>query len=389
VPPDEAILFGLCLCGYLFTGSLATLFPSIMPALIQGFGLKLAVVALIFPANSAGTLIGGVLTGIWSDRVGRKPFFCGSALLSGVGLMGAFSAHHWPLFVASYLLIGVAQGALSNSINALVLDLSALSNRGKALNSLHGLYSLGATVSPFIIRAALGSTMNWRSVLFGAAVIWLALSLAAIGFRYPAPRIRSVQRRAFQAGLLTNSLFAMLFVIAFLYNGVAWSLLGWVKETLQRAGAHPAFASGMISLFYLGLTVGRFACATFSERLGYGKTLLLCAVGTTLAYPIATFGAQAWWIACGVFLNGLFLSGLYPIALACATRLFPNRTGTVTGTMAVAMTLGAALPPYWTGVIGGQWGLSIALRLNYALVLFLTGISIAVLRREARRQVQA
>src|SRR5579859_118268 len=149
---DEVVLFGLCLCGYLFIGSLATLFPSIMPAVIRGFGLQLAAVGLIFPASSVGSLIGAVLTGIWSDRVGRKPFFCGSALLSALSLLGAFGAPSWPLFVGSYLVLGAAQGALSNSINALVLDIAAGRCRGKALNGLHGLYSLGATVSPFIIK---------------------------------------------------------------------------------------------------------------------------------------------------------------------------------------------------------------------------------------------
>src|SRR5579862_2812461 len=103
----EVVLFILCLCGYLFTGSLATLFPSIMPALIQGFRLKLAVVGLIFPASSVGSLIGAVLTGIWSDRVGRKPFFCGSALLSALSLLCAFGSHRWYLFVGSFLLLGV------------------------------------------------------------------------------------------------------------------------------------------------------------------------------------------------------------------------------------------------------------------------------------------
>src|SRR5262245_33422404 len=112
---DESVLLVLCLCGYFFIGSLATLFPSIMPAVIRGFGLSLAAVGAIFPASAVGSLIGGMLTGIWSDRVGRKPFFCGGALLSGFCLLGAFTARQWPLFVGCFLLLGIAQGALSNS----------------------------------------------------------------------------------------------------------------------------------------------------------------------------------------------------------------------------------------------------------------------------------
>lgn len=71
---QEVVLTGLCLSGYFFTGCLATLFPSILPAIIQGFGLSLAKAGQIFPASAVGTLLGGILTGIWSDRVGARCF---------------------------------------------------------------------------------------------------------------------------------------------------------------------------------------------------------------------------------------------------------------------------------------------------------------------------
>jgi FHS family glucose/mannose:H+ symporter-like MFS transporter len=383
---EERILTLLCLGGYFFIGSLATLFPSILPDVLRGFGLRLAAVGLIFPASSVGGLMGGVLAGIGSDRIGRKPFMWGSALLSGLGLLGAYTAHRWPLFVGCFLVLGIAQGALSNSINALVLDLHSL-RRGTALNALHGLYSLGATVSPFCIQWALGPTRNWRAVLLALACVWLALSLAALGFPYPSANPTGVQRRTFLWTLLGNGLFGMCFTIAFLYNGVAWALLGWIKESLQQGGVKTGLASSMISVFYLGLTAGRLACASFSERLGYGKTLLLCAVGTSVAYPLATFSQRPVWFTSGVLLSGLFLSGLYPTALASATRLFPAIPGTVTGMLSLAMTLGGALPPWWTGVLGSAWSLSSALRFNYLLVLPLLGIGLYVLRHE--RDVEA
>jgi len=384
---DQRALTVLCLACYFFIGTLATLFPSILPAVIRGFGLSLAAAGLVFPANSVGSLIGGVLTGIWSDRIGRRPFLFGSALLSGLSLLGASSARHWPLFVGCFLILGAAQGALANSTNALVLDLNVLRQR-KALNTLHGLYSLGATVSPFVIKWALGPGINWRAVVFWTACVWLGLSLTALGFHYPPATATRAGQRAFRMSLLFEGPFALLFAVAFCYNGVAWALLGWVKEYLQGAGARPAFASGMISLFYLGLTLGRFACARISEQLSDGKTLLILAIGTTLAYPLATFGSTPFAIACGVFLSGLSLSGLYPTALACATRIFPSIPGTVTGTLSVAMTLGGSLPPWWTGAIGGAYGLAYALRFNYLLVLPLISIGLVLRKQETPRRAE-
>ncbi|MCC6443400.1 MAG: MFS transporter [Armatimonadetes bacterium] len=382
---DEKALTALCLGSYFFLGTLAILFPSILPSVVQGFGLKYGEAGLVFPASSVGSLIGGILTGLWSDRVGRKPFLFASAFLSGLALIGAFRAGQWALFVASFLLLGLAQGALSNSINALVLDISA-GRRGKALNTLHALYSLGATVSPFFIKWLLGPGTEWRRVLFAAAWVWLALSLAALAFRYPSPSAQaaSSQKKTFRFGLLAHGLFALLFAVAFLYNGVAWALLGWVKEFVQRAGARPELTAAMLSIFYLGLTAGRFSCAHISGRLGYGRTLFWCGVGTALAYPLAVFASVPAVIAAGVLLSGLFLAGLYPTALAYCTRLFPGIPGTVTGTMSIAMTMGGALPPWWTGKIGDGWGLASALRLNYLMVLPLVGIGWYLWQQERR-----
>lgn len=62
--------------------------------------------------------------------------------------------------------------------------------------------------------------------------------------------------------------------------------------------------------------------------------------------------------------------------------MYPSLLGTVTGTLSLAMTLGAALPPWWTGVVGEMRGQSFALRLNYLLVLPLLGIGLYLRRWE-------
>jgi fucose permease len=279
----------------------------------------------------------------------------------------------------------LAQGAFSNAINALMLDLSSL-RHGKALNSLHGWYSLGAMASPYLIQWGLGPGMHWRTVLFAAGCVFLIFGMVSLCLPYPSMSGAEAPSRRFQWALLGNSLFAMLFAIAFLYNGLAGSLLGWIKELLLRMGERPELSTGVLSLFYLGLAAGRFACASFAERLGYGRTLMLCIAGTVLAYPMATFGRHPFWIASGVLLCGLSLSGLYPVAMAYGTRLFPAAAGTVIGTMSGALTLGSSLPPWWTGMIGGAWNLSAALRLNYLMVVPLIGIGIYLLREPGREQ---
>jgi FHS family Na+ dependent glucose MFS transporter 1 len=373
------------MAAYLCVGSIAALVPSLLPSAIREFRLPLAVAGRIFPAMAVGSLVGGLLAGVCSDRIGRRPFVVGSATLVAVWLLIASCAHTWLAFMGAFLLVGLAQGALSIGLNALVMDLNAR-RHGKAINTLHGMYSLGATVSPLLIARLLGGAQNWRTPLIWAASAWLLLSGITALFRYPTSGTIQVRTPALRFNLLRlgqRSALLPLFALAFLYNGVSWSLLGWVKVYVQQQGVRSSLLSGgMISLFYAALTVGRFSCAHLSERLGYSKTLLLCAVGASCCYPLVAFGGNPVWTAAGTFLSGLFLSGLYPTALAYATRRFPEIAGTIAGSMAAALTVGSMLPPWWTGVVAGAHGLPFAIKLNYALVVPLIGIALYLRRRE-------
>jgi fucose permease len=375
----------LCLAGYFFVGSIAVLLPSLLPLVIREFGLTLAVAGRIYPAMALGGLAGGMLAGVCSDRMGRRPFIVGSAGLVGVSLLVASKVHSWLPFMEAFLLVGLAQGALSIGINALVLDLNA-GRRGKAINTLHGVYSLGATISPVFIAWLAATAPSWRVALLGTVPAWMLLGVAAALFRFPVSvvplaRTPSLRFNLFRQG--RRSVLLPLLALAFLYNGASWSLLGWIKVYIQQQGVRSGLLSGtMISLFYGALTLGRFSCALIAERLGYSRTLLLCAVGASCSYPLVISGHGPAWVAAGVFLSGLFLAGLYPTALAYATRRFPETAGTVAGSMAAALTLGSMLPPWWTGVVAGARGLPFAIGLNYALVVPLLGIALYLHRRQ-------
>ena len=146
--------------------------------------------------------------------------------------------------------------------------------------------------------------------------------------------------------MLRNAGFLSLFLIAFIYNGVAYSLLGWVAVFMQEsAGLSTFYSISMISVFYVALTAGRFLCAAYAERLGYGATLLILAAGLVLTYPLVVFSTTTAPLVIGIFFTGLTLSGLFPTALAYGTRLYPQQSGAVTGLLNVAMIAGAMLPP--------------------------------------------
>lgn len=419
----------LGLTGYLFIGTAAVLIPSVMPFISDEYmatGLTLTAIGLIFPARAVGGILGNLLAGAASDRLGYSKLVWVAALALAVSMALTAAARAWLLFLVGFALISIVQASLTTGINAMVADANRES-RARALNVLHGVYAVGATISPLIFGVVLEQGMPWRWAMAATGLIWLvygagALFLTRVVFppsaqssetATAASKVEREQgldaeeektpkggvmaavlssvwvelRKALSAnlGMLRNAGFLSLFLIAFIYNGVAFSLLGWVALFMQEsAGLSTFYSISMISVFYIALTAGRFLCAGYAERLGYAATLLILAVGLALTYPLVVFSTAAAPLVIGIFLTGLTLSGLFPTALAYGTRLYPQQSGAVTGILNVAMIAGAMLPPLWTGLFSDLWSFQTALGINYVMAFLLVAVCLYLARIEPR-----
>lgn len=380
----------LGLAGYLLIGMAAVLIPAVMNAITAEFtatGLTLAAIGLIFPARAVGGLLGNLLAGIGSDRFGRGRLVWLAALLLGCALVLAALTGQWLFFVAGLFVVSGAQSALSTGINAMIADANR-ETRARALNTLHGVYGVGAAISPLLIGSLLTAGVPWRWALGGSGLLWLIYSVVVyLLYREESSTADRPQRQSLAWHMLREGPFLALFFIAFAYNGVAWSLLGWIAVFMEQSAGLSTFLSiSMITLFYVALTVGRFLCAAYAERIGYAVTLLILAIGITLTYGLVVWGNPLV-VAVGVFLTGLSLSGLFPTTLAYGAQRYPEQTGAVSGILNVAMTMGSMVPPVWTGMIAERWSFQVALGVNYVMVLPLIFLAL-YLGRQARAMTQ-
>ena len=401
----------LGLSGYFFVGTAGVLIPSIMPSIsdeYEAVGLTLLTIGLIFPARAVGGILGNLLAGIGSDRLGYNRLVWMAALALAASLALASAARLWLLFLAGFVLISIAQASLTTGINAMVADANR-AGRARALNVLHGVYAVGATISPLVFGYILQRGVPWRWTVAATGLIWLVYGGGALLLYrtlYPrqtpaserlttaesgAPLGESKRQWGLDWGMLRNVGFLSLFLIAFIYNGVAYSLLGWVALFMQDVAGLSTFQSiSTVSVFYVALTLGRFICAAYAERLGYAATLLVLTAILILTYPLVIFSTDPILLVIGIFLNGLSLSGLFPTALAYGSRLYPQHSGAVTGLLNVAMTAGAMLPPLWTGIFADIWNFQTALGINYSMAWLLLAVCIYLARLELRaRQPQS
>ncbi len=367
---------------YFLFGIGASVVAPVLPTVIDEFGLSLAVAGLLFPARSLGGSLGGLAAGPFVDRYGTKPVIVLSIFLSVLGLTSAVLAPSWPLVVVGFTIFGIGQRALSTCLNTLVAEVNP-NQTGRYLNYLQGIYGAGAMVAPLLIGVALLQPISWRWIVAAPVLLWTLFGIISMRSPFPGKKAQSDTETVSTPQLARSTLLLTLILIAFCYNGVAGSLVGWIKTFLDLAGTmHPYLTTSTISIFYAALTLGRFACGALTQRIGNVQTILLCALGTTVTYPLVViFGQQPLLLLPGIFFSGLFLSGLYPTALAIANRAFQRQGGTITGILSTGMTLGSMLPPWWTGMIADYTNFQTAMGANMLLVVVLLVASFELVRR--------
>lgn len=375
--------------GYFFIGIVSFIISPTLPVIIKDFGISVGIAGSIFTASALGGFVGAILGGFLSDLLGRKPLIIVGCILQFVGFAATALTQNWFLILMFFLMNSLGRGFISICFNALISDINP-DRRGAAFNTLHGIYGIGNLIGPMITGFILSRSYDWRVVYYGAAALWLGFMLITIPIKYPSTDYvrdntsRESKEKLFPKSLIVNPILIILFMVSFIYNGSATGLVGWINTHLDWMDFSILLGAGMVSIFYIGLTLGRFICRFVSEQIGYSKIILLCALGSLIFYPFAIYSRSPFLITVGVFGSGLFLSGLHPTGLAYANSLFPTMSGTVTALLSTAMSLGAMSLPWLIGVVAESRNFRVGFSIGYISIAILVVISIILIKYEKR-----
>ena len=337
----------------------------VMPSVIGEYQISLATAGMVFTALGLGKIVAVFSTSSWSDRVGRKPVMRLGGILMVIGAIGYGISPVWFGHILSAVVLGAGSGMLDGASNALVSDLYT-EKRGLALNRLHVFFGLGSLIGPLVAAFFLGVVHSWRLLFVTIAAMAGAHAIFASSQSYPEVRIAQGSNEAQVAQarktILTSPEFWLLSGIMFTYSGMGGTIVGWVNTYLSdKLTVTVLAASVVLALYNVGLTMGRLIWGGVSERVGYPRTLLICALGGLAFVTSAVLGRQLWLIAISFWLTGLFLAGLFPTAVAHGTGLFSQLTGTVSGYMITAAALGGMLLPFLVGALSDVVGLRLGM----------------------------
>jgi len=362
----------------------------LLPALGASFGLGPAVEGRLFPANFAGFIVGVLLCGTLSDRVGRKPVLLGGIALYTFALVLAGRAPGFGAALAAFALVGMGTGAMETVASALAADLFP-ERRAFIINALQVAFGAGAALSPLLAHRLLTHGTDWRALFLGLAIANGALLLALAGPRLPDAHTAGEALDPAELGaVLRQPAFLGLCLSQALYVGAETGFSSWMPTYFQkRLPGGAAWEGLVVSVFWVAMTVGRAASGPLMARVSLTRLAGAMAAGgasgaalaLVWATPLTTMAFVAW--------TGLCFSGIFGLVLAEAGERYPRAAGTVFGGVVAAGGVGGAVMPWAVGALAdAPWGWRGALAL-VPLAAALLALTLLRLGRAGTREGEA
>src|SRR3712207_6442594 len=228
--------------------------------------------------------------------------------------------------------------------------------------------------------AALG--LGWRAALILPVV---ALLFLAARFRNE-PLGRASTDESGKASSPLPARFWVYFGVLFLGVSVEWCVAYWGADFLENGvGLGRSAAATAVRVFFIALLAGRIFGSRLARRLP-GRTLLLVTLCVALAgFPLFWLSAGLALSLLGLFVVGLGVGSIYPLAIAVGVAAAPGRTDTATARLGLAGGGAILTAPFVLGAFADRVGIERAYGIVFPLLLAAVVLTLVAWRTNASR----
>lgn len=389
----STLLLVLIYIAFISLGLPDAILGSAWPVLHLELGVSVSWAGVLTMVVTGGTIISSFFSAKVITRFGTGKVTAVSVAMTAAGLWGyCLSGSFFWLFLFAVPL-GLGAGAVDSALNNFV----ALHYEARHMNWLHCFWGIGATAGPFIMSFFLQKENGWR-MGYGTIAALQCVLVACLAISLPVWKSYEKKSAAKEAAeTAENAGFSALvrmpgakpaLLSFFCYCAVEASTGLWSSTYLVRErGLAAETAARWVSLFYLGITIGRAMAGFLAMKLNNKQMIRL---GEIVCIGGCVMLALPGW-------NGFGFLGLILIGFGCAPIYpamlhdTPNRFGREMsqGIMGIQMAMayvGSTFMPPVLGFLGKAFGFSIHpfFLLVLAALMLLTSERVnAVLKSEA------
>lgn len=353
---------------------------SAWPMIHQDLNVPISYAGVVTMIVAGGTIVSSLFSGKFIRKFGTGKVTAFSVFLTATALLGIYFS---PSFIWICLLgipLGLGAGAVDSALNNFV----ALHYEAKHMNWLHCFWGIGATSGPFIMSMYLLKENGWRmgylaiGIIQAVLVVCLFISLPLWKkFEIRSDEDGNSQNNEVKVSTLIKLPGAKPALISFFCYCAAELTTGlWASSFLVvNNGLSAELAAKWVSLYYLGITVGRFLSGFITIKLSNKQMIrsgqVICIIGALLLMVPVFKNIQL----VGLILIGLGCAPIYPAML----HETPNRFGKELsqGIMGIQMAtayVGSTFVPPMFGALSQISGFSI---LPYFLLVLIIAMLVS------------
>lgn len=358
------------------------------PAAYHELGVPISMAGFLSAVVSCGTIISSLFSSRIIRRFGTGLTTMISTAMTAAALLGiSVSPSFWIMF-----LFAIPLGLGAGSVDAALNNFVALHYEARHMNWLHSFWGIGASLGPVIMSLYL-TRGSWRSGY--SAIGWIQTALVVILIAsLPLWKLFSNESQTsgnagknLSAGELLRITGAKPALIGFFcYCAVEATAGLWGSSFLVfTKEISPDTAASWVSLYYFGITFGRFLSGFLTLRIN-NKNLIRLGQGLiVLGILLIAAASLDAILLIGFFLIGLGCAPIYPALLHDTPKNFgPEISQSMMGVQMACAYVGTTVMPPLFGFLGEN--LSMSLLPPYLMII--TVLMIGAVERLNRIKAQ-
>lgn len=372
-----SFLLALIYLAFISLGLPDSLLGAGWPVMHTELGVSVSFMGIISMVISGGTIVSSLLSDKLTHKFGTRAVTVASVFLTVAALFGFSFSGSFSMLIIFAVPYGLGAGAIDAALNNYV----ALHYKAKHMSWLHCFWGVGAIISPFIMSFAL-KNLNWNSGYRIVGFIQLAIALLLL-VTLPVWKINKTESTADTKRVgLTAALkikgVPFLLIGFFAYCAAEATAMYWASTYFTEVKCISGDrAASFAALFYIGITLGRFASGFITERLGDRRMILLGTGILACGIMILLIPVQSYMTAFAAFLViGFGCAPIYPCIIHSTPANFgAENSGAIIGIQMASAYVGSTFIPPLFGLFGNAVGFSVMpvyLLAFFALMIIMT-----------------
>lgn len=361
-----SLLLALIYICFISLGLPDSLLGSAWPVLHTEINVPMSFAGII----SAIIFVGTITSSLFSDKLLHK-FGAGkvtavSVTMTAVALFGfSISNQFWML-----LLWAIPYGLGAGGVDAILNNYVALHYKAQHMSWLHCMWGLGASISPYIMSFALVKLDNWSYGYLTVSIIQIILSVVifiSIPLWKKGTNEESGEAKAAESKALSfREIFSIKgaipsFLAFFAYCSLELTTSLWASSYLVHKWKFiPEVAAGFASMFYIGVTLGRFANGFLAMKIG-DHSLIRMGLGViTTGIALLFVPFHSVFALIGFVIIGLGCAPIYPCIIHMTPTVFgEDKSQAMIGVQMAFAYTGFLIMPSLFGVIADYISISL------------------------------